>query len=94
MDSSGMANWFLSERQDTAPRYLHPLLQDGKHPNLQVLTETKVERVIFDDHKRAVGLVVLPNMDHLPLTGLCEQPRTSITAKKFVVVAAGALGAA
>jgi len=67
-------------------------LQDGKHPNLHVLTETKVERVIFDEHKRAIGLVVLPNKDHQPTTSLSEQPRTSITAKKCVVVAAGALG--
>ena len=54
----------ISERQDTIHRYLHPLLHDGKHPNLYVLAETKVERVLFDDHKRAVGLVVLPNTDH------------------------------
>jgi alcohol oxidase len=67
-------------------------LQEGKHPNLHVLTETKVERVIFDEHKRAIGLVVLPNKDRQPTTSLSEQPRTSITAKKFVVVAAGALG--
>jgi alcohol oxidase len=67
-------------------------LQDGEHSNLHVLTETKVERVIFDEHKRATGLVVLPNKDHQSTTGLSEQPRTSITAKKFVVVAAGALG--
>jgi len=29
-------------RQDTASRYLHPLLRSGKYPNLHVLTETKV----------------------------------------------------
>jgi alcohol oxidase len=66
-------------------------LQDDKHPNLHV-TETKVERVIFDDQKRAVGLVVLLNKDYWPTNGFSEQPHTSITAKRFVVVVAGALG--
>lgn len=44
------------KRQDTAHTYLHPLLQDGKHPNLHVLVKSKVLRVVFDDQKRAVGV--------------------------------------
>lgn len=44
------------ERQDVASRYLHPRLQDGDHPNLHVLLETKVMRVLFDDDERAIGV--------------------------------------
>lgn len=44
------------KRQDTAHTYLHPRLQDGKHPNLHVLVKSKVLRVLFDDQKNAVGV--------------------------------------
>ena len=45
--NNGFGTWMRNvspdgKRQDTAHTYLHPLLQDGKHPNLQVLVETKV----------------------------------------------------
>jgi alcohol oxidase len=42
-------------RQDVAHQYLHPRLQDGKHPNLYVLVETQVVRVLFDG-KKASGV--------------------------------------
>lgn len=35
------------KRQDTASRYLNPLLHDGAHPNLHVLVESQVVRVLF-----------------------------------------------
>jgi alcohol oxidase len=44
------------KRQDAASTYVHPLLNDGKHPGLHVLCESKVNKVLFDDEKRAVGV--------------------------------------
>ncbi|MCJ1305645.1 hypothetical protein MMC08_008460 [Hypocenomyce scalaris] len=43
-------------RQDTAHRYVHPLMADGNHPNLHLLLESKVVRVVFDENKRATGV--------------------------------------
>ncbi|TGJ77121.1 hypothetical protein E0Z10_g10757 [Xylaria hypoxylon] len=68
-------------RQDTAHSYLHPRLEDGKHPNLHVVVEAKVERVILDD-KRATGVVYKS-------TG---SEARSIKARKMVVVSSGAFG--
>lgn len=68
-------------RQDTANRYLRPLLQDGKHPNLHVLVETQVERVLVEGGK-ATGVV---------FTGSDGGQRT-VRAAKLVVVSCGALG--
>ena len=50
----GFSRWqrYVSKdgkRQDTAHCYIHPLLQDGQHPNLHLLCQAKVVRVIFDD---------------------------------------------
>ncbi|KAI7780807.1 alcohol dehydrogenase [Diaporthe eres] len=43
------------KRQDTAHAYIHPKLESGEFPNLHVLVETDVERVIIDDNKTSVG---------------------------------------
>lgn len=44
-------------RQDSAHRFLHPKLQSGsEYPNLHVLCEKQVIRVLFDGQKRAVGV--------------------------------------
>lgn len=43
-------------RQDSAHRYLHPKLQSGDYPNLHVLVEKQVIKVLLDDDKRAVGV--------------------------------------
>ncbi|KAL2045883.1 hypothetical protein ABVK25_011986 [Lepraria finkii] len=45
-------------RQDTAHTYLHPLLADGKHPNLYVLCEHKVKRVLVENSKRTTGVEI------------------------------------
>jgi alcohol oxidase len=47
------------KRQDAAHRYVHPLLQDGHHPNLHILLESKVIRVLFDESSppRAIGTI-------------------------------------
>jgi alcohol oxidase len=89
-------------RQDTAHRYLHPLLQDGKHPNLHVLVETQVVRVLFDDNKRASGVEVTPNPAFQSdsatppdIAGNPDQHPTqpvTIKAKRLVVLTSGALG--
>jgi len=42
-------------RSDAAHMYLHPKLQDCKHPNLHVLVEKQVVRVLFEG-KKAVGV--------------------------------------
>lgn len=64
-------------RQDAAHAYLQPRLQDGKHPNLHVLTEHEVLKVTFEG-TRAAGVVV---------SGGC-----SIKVKRMIVVSAGTLG--
>ncbi|KAI1127963.1 alcohol oxidase-like protein [Nemania abortiva] len=71
------------ERQDTAYCYLHPRLQDGKHPNLHVLVQSRVVKILFDDDKRANGVVYTPAQS--------AKPRT-INAKKMVIVSGGACG--
>ncbi|KAL9110563.1 MAG: hypothetical protein Q9227_004921 [Pyrenula ochraceoflavens] len=74
------------KRQDVAHQYLHPRLQDGKHPNLHILVESQVVRVLFDN-KKAVGLEYKANPNFQ--TGTAVQ---SIKARKSVIVCCGALG--
>ena len=77
-------------RQDVAHKYLHPLLQDGKHPNLHVLVESQVLRVFFDDNQRATGVEFRPNPRFQ--IGSNQGPVQTIKAKRLVVLTAGALG--
>ena len=51
------------KRQDAAHCYVHPLLQDGQHPNLHLMVQTQVKRVLFDSKMRAVGVEFTPNPD-------------------------------
>ncbi|KAI1771752.1 GMC oxidoreductase [Hypoxylon cercidicola] len=74
------------KRQDTAHAYLHPRLRDGKHPNLHVLVESRVERVVFDG-KKAVGVTYRPN----PITKLQGVSRT-VKARRMVILSCGAIG--
>ncbi|KAH7146790.1 GMC oxidoreductase-domain-containing protein [Dactylonectria estremocensis] len=90
--NNGIGRWLRyvspdGKRQDTAHTYLHPKLQDGKHPHLHVLVESKVLRVLFDENKRAVGVEYTPNPDFQAVTG----PLT-VKARKLVVVSCGACG--
>ncbi|KAK5116559.1 hypothetical protein LTR85_009184 [Meristemomyces frigidus] len=80
------------KRHDAASAYLHPLLQDGQHPNLHVLCESKVVRVLFDENKRAIGVEYTPNPDYQITTTLTRHPRLTVKARKMVVVSCGALG--
>lgn len=75
------------KRSDTAHMYLHPLLRDGKHPNLHVLVESQVVRVLFDESKRACGVEYRPN----PLFQSAG-PKRTVRARKLVVVSSGACG--
>ncbi|KAH7014854.1 alcohol oxidase-like protein [Ilyonectria destructans] len=94
---NGFQRWkrFVSpdgKRQDTAHRYLHPALQDGKHPNLHVLVESSVVRVLFDDNKKAVGVECIPNPTFKASTSLTTVAKQTIKARKLVVVSSGACG--
>lgn len=82
------------KRQDAAHRYIHPLLQDGQHPNLHLLLEAKVIRVVFDESTppRAIGVEYKPNENHQPVIGLSKPVHHVVKANKLVVVSAGALG--
>ncbi|KAI8959823.1 putative alcohol oxidase [Daldinia sp. FL1419] len=75
------------KRQDAAHAYLHPRLQDGNHPNLNVLVESQVIRVLIDDNKNATGVEYRPNpkfQDDITVR--------SVRARKMVVLSSGTLG--
>lgn len=80
------------KRQDTAHTYLHPKLDDGEHPNLHVLVESQVVRVLFDETKRAVGVEYTPNPEFQCVIGLTAHPIKTVKARKLVVVSTGACG--
>ncbi|KAH7258806.1 GMC oxidoreductase-domain-containing protein [Fusarium solani] len=95
--NNGIGRWLRyvspdGKRQDTAHTYLHPKLQDGKHPNLHVLVESKVLRVLFDENKRAVGVEYTPNPDFQAVSGPTLHPKLTVKARKLVVVSCGACG--
>lgn len=69
-------------RQDTAHQYLFPRLGDGRHPNLHVLLQSRVKRVLFDG-KRAVGIEYQPVQ-----AGTLRLAK----ARKMVILSCGALG--
>ncbi|KAF4628178.1 hypothetical protein G7Y89_g9974 [Cudoniella acicularis] len=82
------------KRQDAAHRYVHPLLQSGQYPNLHILLEAKVIRVLFDESSppKAIGIEYKSNEEHQPSLALSKTVHNTIKAKKLVVVTAGALG--
>ncbi|KAI1810610.1 GMC oxidoreductase [Poronia punctata] len=78
-------------RSDAAHMYLHPRLRDGKHPNLHVLVESQVVRILFDEDKRAVGVEYQPNPRFQPSTTTTSK-KFQIRARKLVVLTCGACG--
>jgi choline dehydrogenase-like flavoprotein len=95
--NDGWSRWFRyispdGKRQDAAHTYIHPLLRDGKHPNLHILAKTKVHRVIFDDNKRATGVEYIPNTTFQPSINPATHPVSTVKARKMVIVSAGTLG--
>ena len=54
-------------RQDSAHRYIHPKIQSGDYPNLHVLCEKQIIKVLFDG-KKAVGVEYQTNRTYFPST--------------------------
>ncbi|KAK7719626.1 hypothetical protein SLS64_001803 [Diaporthe eres] len=79
------------ERQDVASTYLHPRLRDGKHPNLHVVVESQVSRILIDDSKRAYGVEFRPN-PVFHTDQMEQQPPRSVRARKLVIASSGACG--
>lgn len=95
--NNGVERWlrYVSKdgrRQDTATAYLHSKIDSDKYPNLHVLVESKVVRVILDDEKRAVGVEYTPNPAFQAQIGPTQHPKLTVKARKLVVVSCGALG--
>ena len=80
------------KRQDAAHSFLHPHLQDGKHPNLHVLCQSKVIRVVFDGENKATGVEYTPNPEYQVELNLTMRPNMVVGARKMVVLSAGACG--
>ncbi|RYP54259.1 hypothetical protein DL768_000833 [Monosporascus sp. mg162] len=94
--NNGVQRWLRyvgpnGRRQDAASTYLHPKLQDGEHPNLHVVVESKVSRILFDQ-KRAIGVEYRPNPEYQASVSLSQQSLRSVRARKLVVVTCGACG--
>ncbi|XXH01816.1 hypothetical protein Hte_008177 [Hypoxylon texense] len=96
--NNGFQRWlrYMSldgKRSNTAHGYLHPRLRDGKHPNLHVLVQSKVVRVLFDEDKRACGVEFTPNPQFQAQT-VSSTPhlKQTVRARKLVVVSCGACG--
>jgi alcohol oxidase len=68
-------------------------MQSGEYPNLHLLVDSKVTRVLFDDDKRATGVEYIPTPSSQPEIGLSHMrlETAKVHAKKLVVVSAGAL---
>jgi alcohol oxidase len=91
--SNGFSPWLRyvlpnGKRQDAAHAYIHPLIQDGNHPNLHVLVETKVSRILLDSSNVSQGVEVVPSS---PADGTIPSSH-SIKARQMVVLSAGAFG--
>lgn len=91
---NGFQRWLRTispdgRRQDAAHTFVHPLLEDGAHPNLHVLVEHRVIRVLFDDQKHASGVEFVANPIHQPDA---KPTKHTIKARKLVVLSSGSLG--
>ncbi|KAH8886453.1 alcohol oxidase [Thozetella sp. PMI_491] len=73
-------------RQDAAHAYLHPRLQDGRHPNLGVLVEHDVEKLIIENGKVG-GINIRANPSFQDETKVHQ-----IKVNKMAVVCAGTIG--
>ncbi|KAF7561105.1 hypothetical protein G7046_g3025 [Stylonectria norvegica] len=96
--NNGVERWLRTvspegKRQDTARVYLHEkLADDSKYPNLHILVESKVTRVLFNDNKRAVGVEYTRNPAFQLETNSTQHPKLAVKARKLVVVSCGACG--
>ncbi|KAG5924231.1 hypothetical protein E4U53_003445 [Claviceps sorghi] len=95
--ATGVSPWLRyvspdGKRQDVAHCYLHPLMASGKYPNLHLLADTTVSRVVFQG-TRATGVECQPTSAPGSATAAPGPGSPStIRARKLVVVSAGALG--
>ncbi|CAM1501413.1 Fc.00g105750.m01.CDS01, partial [Cosmosporella sp. VM-42] len=96
--NDGVERWLRTvspdgKRQDTARVYLHDKIEDGSdYPNLHILVESKVIRVLLNDEKRAVGVEYTRNPVFQVETGPTQHPKLTVKARKLVVVSCGACG--
>ena len=95
--NNGTQRWLRTvgkdgKRQDAARVYLHDKLEGDKYPNLHVLVESKVVRVLLDDDKRAAGVEYTPNPEFQTMLGTTQHPKKQVKARKLVVVSCGACG--
>lgn len=95
--NNGFERWlrYISpdgKRQDTARKYLHDKLEGNKYPNLHILVESKVVRVLLDDEKRAIGVEYTPNPSFQLQLAATQHPKRTVKARKLVVVSCGACG--
>jgi choline dehydrogenase-like flavoprotein len=74
------------KRQDTAYRYLHTKLQSGKYPNLHVIVDSQVKRILFENRK-ASGVEYRANPKVVP-----DAAFRTIKARRMVILSCGALG--
>ncbi|KAK0380850.1 GMC oxidoreductase [Colletotrichum limetticola] len=95
--NNGSGPWYRyvsptdGRRQDVAHRYLHPLLQSGDYPNLSVLVETQVLRVLFEgEENRATGVEIRPNPAFAKDAG--DNSTSRVKARKLVVASSGSFG--
>lgn len=72
------------KRQDVVSRYIRPLFQRPTRPNLHILLESQVYRVLFDDNKRATGVQFK--------TKSASASSRIVKARKLVVLSSGAIG--
>ncbi|KAI8963468.1 putative alcohol oxidase [Daldinia sp. FL1419] len=96
--NNGFQRWLKyatpeGKRSDVARGYIHPRLRDGKHPNLHVLVENNVVRVLLDENKRAYGVEFTPNTRfQAQVNGSGPYPKQVVRARKLVIVSCGACG--
>lgn len=81
-------------RSDAAHCYIHPKLRSGDYPNLHVLVEKQVVRVLFDENKKATGVEFQTNPKYQsnPEMQVALQAPKIVRAKRMVVCSAGANG--
>lgn len=78
-------------RDRTWHTYLHPKLLDGNHPNLNVLVESQVLRILFED-KKATGVEYIPNSDLQANPADSQRPVRRVRARKLVIASGGTFG--
>jgi choline dehydrogenase-like flavoprotein len=80
------ANWFQinafedGTRASASVSYLHPLM--GKRPNLEIRTDVRAKKLLFDDRKRCTGV------EYLDVDLLHSK---EVSARREVIVSSGAI---